>query len=67
MGSRREVFGLAVNYIDRYLSSTFNLEQEKLQILACAAMSIANKIEGLTFSIGSFRIPGISFAEILEL
>lgn len=59
MGSGREVFALAANYVDRYLAASDELHQDKLQTLACAAMSIANKMEGLTFSIRSFIIPGI--------
>lgn len=66
MGSKRQTFGLAVNYIDRYLASTSNIPHEKLQTLACAAMSVANKIEGMSFAVNSLKIPGISFTEILD-
>jgi hypothetical protein len=42
--SRREIFALAANYVDRYLAMTNNLPLDKLQLLACSAMSLANKI-----------------------
>lgn len=51
--SKRQVFSLAVNYMDRYLAKTDNLPLKKLQLLACGALSLANKMEGLTFDINS--------------
>lgn len=29
-------------------------------------MSVGNKIEGMSFAVNSLKIPGISFAEILD-
>jgi hypothetical protein len=51
LGAKREVFALAANYVDRYLASTDALPLGKLQLLACAAMSLANKVEGMSFTL----------------
>jgi hypothetical protein len=53
LGAKREVFALATNYVDRYLASTDALPLGKLQLLGCTAMSLANKVEGLSFTLDS--------------
>ena len=42
---RREVFHLALDYIDRYYIANSNLTNDNLEVMAVAALAIAVKIE----------------------
>ena len=42
---KRDTFHYAINYIDRFLSKTKNIQKSLLQLIAITSLSIAAKIE----------------------
>lgn len=42
---KRETFHYSLNYVDRYLSSTTDIERSELQLIGVTAMHIASKVE----------------------
>jgi hypothetical protein len=51
-GNKRETCAIAINYLDRYLALSNPIPLQKLQLLAGAAMELANKVEDRVFSVG---------------
>ena len=50
-GNKRDTFAIAVNLLDRYLSSAKALPLQKLQLVAGVSILIANKIEDRIFDL----------------
>ena len=50
-GKKRDTFAIAVNLLDRYLSSAKPLPLQKLQLVAGVSMLIANKLEDRIFDL----------------
>lgn len=68
---KRETFHYAVNYVDRYLSLTRNIDKSSLQLIGVTSMYIASKIEELFAPrVGDFAKStdnGYSTEQILEM
>lgn len=68
-GCKRETFALAVNYLDRYLTLADPIPLSELQLIACGALSLSNKVEGPVFTIRALvdEIEAIEVHDVTEI